>query len=283
MSDLIEKTIQTIPSYEVAKMMEVEHPKVLRMIEGDKTHIGIIPTLDKAQMGSISYFIKSTYKDSMNREKPYYECTKLGCDMLANKMTGEKGILFTAKYVKRFEEMEQYIKEQQLQLTEKERLQLQILNGSDMERVGALKQYENIISKPLIETIEKQSDTITELVPHANYAEKVLEDNKTLLTITQIAKDFGMSGHALNDLLHTLGVQYKQGGQWLLYSKYQGKGYARTVQSDVPNAKPQTKWTQAGKKFIHEILGKNGYKTTWIRQQEAAQVQQTFKFDDFDN
>lgn len=99
------QAVQTIPSYEVAEMMEVEHAKVLRMIEGDKTHIGIIPTLDKAQMGSISYFIKSSYKDSMNREKVCYECTKLGCDMLANKMTGEKGILFTARYVKKFNEM----------------------------------------------------------------------------------------------------------------------------------------------------------------------------------
>lgn len=99
------QAVQTIPSYEVAEMMEVEHAKVLRMIEGDKTHIGIIPTLDKAQMGSISYFIKSSYKDSMNREKVCYECTKLGCDMLANKMTGEKGIVFTARYVKKFNEM----------------------------------------------------------------------------------------------------------------------------------------------------------------------------------
>ena len=99
------QAVQAIPSYEVAEMMEVEHAKVLRMIEGDKTHIGIIPTLDKAQMGSISYFIKSSYKDSMNREKVCYECTKLGCDMLANKMTGEKGIVFTARYVKKFNEM----------------------------------------------------------------------------------------------------------------------------------------------------------------------------------
>ena len=99
------QAVQTIPSYEVAEMMGVEHAKVLRMIEGDKTHIGIIPTLDKAQMGSISYFIKSSYKDSMNREKVCYECTKLGCDMLANKMTGEKGIVFTARYVKKFNEM----------------------------------------------------------------------------------------------------------------------------------------------------------------------------------
>jgi len=59
----------------------------------------------------------------------------------------------------KFEEMEQYIKEQQVpQLTEKQMLQLQILNGDEMERIGALKQYEGVITKPLIDTIEKQSD-----------------------------------------------------------------------------------------------------------------------------
>ena len=100
------QAVQTIPSYEVAEMMEVEHAKVLRMIEGDKTHIGIIPTLRKAQLGVSEYFIESTYKvENNNKIYKCYECTKLGCDMLANKMTGEKGILFTARYVKKFNEM----------------------------------------------------------------------------------------------------------------------------------------------------------------------------------
>ena len=103
-------------------------------------------------------------------------------------------------------------------------------------------------------TIQTQSDVINELKPHAEYAERVLEDKKTLLTPTQIAKDFGMAGQGLNALLHELGVQYKQNGQWLLYAKYQGKGYTWPYQPDIPNAKPQTRWTQAGKKFIHDIL-----------------------------
>lgn len=123
-------------------------------------------------------------------------------------------------------------------------------------------------------TIQTQSDVINELKPHAEYAERVLEDKKTLLTPTQIAKDFGMAGKALNALLHDLGVQYKQNGQWLLYAKYQGKGYTGPYQPDIPNAKPQTRWTQAGKKFIHDILRKNGYKTILENQQE----QQRFDF-----
>lgn len=48
---------------------------------------------------------------------PCYEVTKLGCDFLANKFTGEKGILFTARYVKRFDEMEKQIKGNALPMT----------------------------------------------------------------------------------------------------------------------------------------------------------------------
>ena len=100
------QAVQTIPSYEVAEMMETKHSKVIRMIEGDEDRVGIIPTLRKAQMGVSKYFIESTYKvEGNNKSYKCYECTKLGCDMLANKMTGEKGILFTAKYVERFNEM----------------------------------------------------------------------------------------------------------------------------------------------------------------------------------
>lgn len=267
--------VQTISSREVAKMMEKEHWEVLRMIEGNKDVVGIIPVLIDHSFVVNEYFIESEYKASNGKSNKCYECTKMGCEMLANKLTGEKGILFTARYVNKFNKMEQYIKEQQVpQLTEKQMLQLQILNGDEMERIGALKQYEGVITKPLIDTIEKQSDAINELKPHAEYAERVLEDKKTLLTPTQIAKDFGMAGKALNALLHELGVQYKQNGQWLLYAKYQGKGYTGPYQPDIPNAKPQTRWTQAGKKFIHDILRKNGYKTILENQQE----QQRFDF-----
>ena len=103
---------QTISSREVAEMMEREHGKVIRMLEGDKSHVGIIPTLNEAQLGVVDYFIESTYKDAKGETRKCYECTKMGCEILANKLTGKKGILFTAKYVKRFNEMEQYIKSQ---------------------------------------------------------------------------------------------------------------------------------------------------------------------------
>ena len=55
------------------------------------------------------YFILSSYKDSSGKENKCYNVTKLGCDFLANKFTGEKGIIFTALYVKKFDEMEKSV------------------------------------------------------------------------------------------------------------------------------------------------------------------------------
>ena len=91
-------------------MMEREHAKVLKMLEGETYKdgrtkvVGIIPVLTEARTRVSEYFIESTYKDESGKTTKCYECTKLGCDMLANKMTGEKGILFTAKYIKRFKD-----------------------------------------------------------------------------------------------------------------------------------------------------------------------------------
>lgn len=93
-------------------MMEKEHWEVLRMIEGNKDVVGIIPVLIDHSFVVNEYFIESEYKASNGKSNKCYECTKMGCEMLANKLTGEKGILFTAKYVKRFNEMEQHIKAQ---------------------------------------------------------------------------------------------------------------------------------------------------------------------------
>ena len=101
---------KTISSLEVAEMMETEHWKLLRKLEGDQKSVGIIKILTDNNFVVSDYFILSSYKDSSGKENKCYNITKLGCDFLANKFTGEKGILFTAKYVKRFHDMEEQLK-----------------------------------------------------------------------------------------------------------------------------------------------------------------------------
>ncbi len=63
----------------------------------------------------------------------------------------------------------------------------------------------------------RQKQLIGELKPKADYTDLILK-NRSLVTITQIAKDYGMSGQAMNKILHSLGIIYNQSGQWLLYS-----------------------------------------------------------------
>ena len=69
---------------------------------------------------------------------------------------------------------------------------------------------------------------VYELKPKATYYDLVLQ-NKSLLSVTQIAKDYGKSAKWLNEKLHELGMQYKQGSTWLLYQKYADKGYTQST------------------------------------------------------
>ena len=100
----------TITSLEVAEMMETQHNDILRKLDGRKDRKGYIQILTESQMAVSDYFIPSSYVDASGKENKCYEVTKLGCDFLANKSTGEKGVLFTARYVKRFYEMEHQFK-----------------------------------------------------------------------------------------------------------------------------------------------------------------------------
>jgi Rha family phage regulatory protein len=98
-------------SREVATMVDKRHSDLVRDIETYKQ------ILENAKLRSHDYFIESSYK--VNGNKKTYKCyliTKKGCDMVANKMTGEKGVLFTAAYVAKFDEMEARLKPQVVSL-----------------------------------------------------------------------------------------------------------------------------------------------------------------------
>ena len=107
-----------------------------------------------------------------------------------------------------------------------------------------------------------QEQQIAELKPKASYYDLVLQC-KDLLSMTEIAKDYGMSAKGMNKLLHDLGVQYKQSGIWFLYSKYQSNGYTQTKTQNY--SKPDgsqgvtthTYWTQKGRLFLYELLKAN--------------------------
>ncbi|AAO35654.1 phage antirepressor protein [Clostridium tetani] len=140
----------------------------------------------------------------------------------------------------------------------------ELLDNPDLLIQVATKLKEEKAKNKMLELQNKQKEQIIgELKPRADYTDRILK-NKGLVTITQIAKDYGMTGTGLNKLLHELKVQYKQNDQWLLYKEHSGKGYTHSETIDIvrsdgrPDVKMNTKWTQKGRLFLYNLLRDNG-------------------------
>lgn len=93
---------------DIADIVDIKHYKLLEKLEGTKDGKtkGIIPTFTAHEIVVSKYFIESIYLDSSGKENKCYLCTKMGCEFLANKFTGEKGVVFTARYVEKYNAME---------------------------------------------------------------------------------------------------------------------------------------------------------------------------------
>lgn len=138
-------------------------------------------------MASPKYFIESTYLDKSNRQSKEYLLTRDGFSFLVMGFTGAKADIWKLKYIEAFNKMEEYIRNQTPQLTKKEELQLAILNGTDLERIGALKEYEDVITKPLLDKIENDK-------PLVNFAETISQtaDSISIGDFAKLVKDEGI-------------------------------------------------------------------------------------------
>ena len=92
-------------SRQVAELVDKRHSDLCRDIA---KYADIVST--NAELRSLDFFIESSYVDRKGETRKCYLLTKKGCDMVANKMTGEKGVLFTATYIDKFYEMEHRLK-----------------------------------------------------------------------------------------------------------------------------------------------------------------------------
>ncbi|OHR53659.1 phage regulatory protein/antirepressor Ant [Staphylococcus sp. HMSC061G12] len=193
--------------------------------------------------------VPSNYKDSRGRKQKEYLLTKDGFILYMFNIQGHND--FKMAYINKFNEMERQIaqpiasymiddpvKRAELWIEEqKEKQQLQLENNMQKQKIA---EYE----------------------PKASYLDTIL-NNKSLVTVGQIAKDYGMSAQALNKLLHELKVQYKQSGQWLLYSNLHDKGYTHSSTTEIEHkdgstsVRMNTKWTQKGRLFIYDLLKDN--------------------------
>lgn len=241
---------EVVDSREVAEWLGIEHKNLLTSIRGYIFGItrAFMDENSQLKIKPSDFFIESTF-ENRGKQYPCYLLTKKGCDMVANKMTGEKGVRFTAAYVTAFEKM-------------REKLSGPILPQDFPSALRALADAEEKRMLLAAEN-EKQRQVIADFEPIRQYVDTILESTGTMAT-TQIAADYGMSAKQLNRILNEAGIQRNVNGQWILYKKYMGKGYTEsktfnfTHADGRPDAKINTMWTQKGRLLIHSTLETRG-------------------------
>ena len=147
-------------------------------------------------------------------------------------------------------EVRQYFIQVEKDFNSPEKIMARALKIADRKIISL--EHKNEVLQLELEEARKQTD----------YLDLILQ-TKDMLTTTQIAQDYGMSANKFNQILKQVGIQRKVNGQWILYTKYQGKGYiaSRTFdyvgKDNKVHSKIITVWTQLGRRFIYEKLKDN--------------------------
>ncbi|MGL5049477.1 MAG: phage antirepressor KilAC domain-containing protein [Fusobacteriaceae bacterium] len=166
------------------------------------------------------------------KEAEDYLLTKEGFILLCMNYTGYND--FKRAYINEFNRMEQAL------VTKTDSYMIQ----DPIERAKAW----------IVEAEEKKELElkVEKAKPKVVYYDKVLNSEK-LITVTDIAKDFGMSAIKLNSFLQEIGVQYKQSGSWKLYANHENKvpEYADYVINEYGQS---LRWTELGRQWILELI-----------------------------
>ena len=248
-NDLIQfgESRQTMSSLEIAKLTGKPHNDVLKAIRAME------PAWEKVNGGKFS---RVEYKDAKGEMRPCFELTKIECLYVATKFNDEA----RAKLVIRWEELEQKQRANMLQLPD-------FTDPAEAAMAWAKEYREKKVLAIENKKLEEENIQLVlenqELKNDKNYLDIIMR-SKELLTISQIAQDYGMSGKAMNQQLVKMGIQYSINGQWILYAKYKDCGYVSSRSIEFVRANGQrdyrmhTEWTQAGRKFLYEELKKQG-------------------------
>lgn len=258
MTNLIQiKPSISIESREVAEMVGKQHNELLKDIRRFISYLG------EGKITHTDFFVESEYLTDQNKKQPCFLLTKQGCEMVANKLTGKKGTLFTARYVMKFNEMES------------QQTPASYMIADPIARAN--KWIEEQREKQLLEQDNQiKNQLIAEYEPKITYLDEILNSKDTLL-ITAIAADYGMSARELNKILAKHHIQRYVDGQWILYKEHMNKGYTKSKTHQYSRSdssvgyKLQTKWTQKGRLKIHELLESLGY-TALVDEQIEMEV-----------
>lgn len=227
-------------SREVADRFSKNHKEVLRSIKN------ISKEISTAQFCAL--FKPSTYKASNGKSNPEYLLTRDGFSLLSMGFTGKEALEWKLKYIDAFNQMEEKLKSG-TQLTEEERLKLQLFSKDAGEVAYAHNRLVELATTPLINQIEEQK-------PKVEYHDEVLNKEDLIIT-TNIAKDLGFRSAAkLNNIMNLNGIIYKtKSGNWCPYADYEwliSEHYADYKSYPQEHSKLSLQWTEKERKWILE-------------------------------
>lgn len=201
--------IKTIDSREVAEMVESRHADLLEKIGGYCKYLA------NGKFRSLDFFIPSTYIDTQGKERPCYLLTKKGCDMVANKTTGEKGVIFTAAYVTAFEQMREQIEtgrpmpkqEPAAAIAAEKRATAMVINAKNRVADRMMKLYERAEVKPEYQILAMQDYFGEDGIQLPRIA---LQETKVTYDKGAIAERLGVLSKSGNPHAHVIGAIIRQ-------------------------------------------------------------------------
>lgn len=200
--------VNVVDSRQVAEMVEKNHKDLLRDI---RTYIEILGKSGERNFAPSDFFIQSTYTNTQNKKQPCYLLTKKGCDMVANKMTGEKGVLFTAAYVTAFEAMREHIT-QSKPMTDYQRMIAETRRKNSRLQSARLltqmaKQYSGTSYEQVLNAYATKELTGDFLLPLPELTEKTY-------SAEEIGSILGISKNKVGALANKNGMKTDRYGKW---------------------------------------------------------------------
>lgn len=233
----------TVSSREVAEMMGVRHADLMKKIE---KHTEILGKVNERSFSLVDLWQLSSYKDAKGETRKEYQVTKKGCEFLAHKTTGEKGDLFTIRYMNRFEEMEKALKGQNTP-------SYMIENPVERAKRWILEYQEK--EKLVIEN-QQQTQAIEEMTPKADYFD-ALVDNNLLTNIRDTAKQLHIKQTAFTKWLIENNFCYRDvRGKLKPYADKMEYFELKEFTTDWGHSDTQTLITPRGKEAFRLLLSK---------------------------
>ncbi|MGL4453559.1 MAG: phage antirepressor KilAC domain-containing protein [Sarcina sp.] len=258
---MLAKTIAEIHDIELKRINELINSNIDEFEFG----IDILDVKNNKEFEVVSNDHEILTQNAINRAKNIYLLSEQGYMLLVGFMKTDKAKEIRKQLRREYFQMRETLKCQRLEDLPSYEIQ------DPLERaIRWMEEYQE--KEAFKQTAIVQQEQLREMKPKADHYDEMM-DKRTLWKVGAIAQDFGISAVQLNKILATLKIQYKQGGQWLLYAGYKNKGLAVSrIGHEHTDGKVDlmTYWTEKGREFIAIKLAEIGYYPVLTKNNQMA-------------